>query len=67
MLIFQLYSVLAIAVIAKANLVNMIPRDTIEVGFLYEGGAKTSVTNRLPWFYPRYILKCFTALEWCVE
>ena len=33
----------------------------------YEGHAKSSVTNRLPWFYPRYILKCFTALEWCVE
>ena len=32
----------------------------------YEGPAKSSVTNRLPWFYPRYILKCFTALEWCV-
>ena len=29
----------------------------------YEGRAKSSVTNRLPWFYPRYILKCFTALE----
>ena len=35
--------------------------------YLYEGPAKSSVTNRLPWFYPRYILKCFTALEWCVE
>ena len=34
---------------------------------LYEGRAKSSVTNRLPSFYPRYILKCFTALEWCVE
>ena len=34
---------------------------------LYEGRAKSSVTNRLPKFYPRYILKCFTALEWCVE
>ena len=33
----------------------------------YEGHAKSSVTNRLPKFYPRYILKCFTALEWCVE
>ena len=33
----------------------------------YEGPAKSSVTNRLPKFYPRYILKCFTALEWCVE
>ena len=33
----------------------------------YEGCAKSSVTNRLPWFYPRYILKLFTALEWCVE
>ena len=33
----------------------------------YEGPAKSSVTNRLPSFYPRYILKCFTALEWCVE
>ena len=33
----------------------------------YEGRAKSSVTNRLPWFYPRYFLKCFTALEWCVE
>ena len=33
----------------------------------YEGHAKSSVTNRFPWFYPRYILKCFTALEWCVE
>ena len=32
----------------------------------YEGRAKSSVTNRRPWFYPRYILKCFTALEWCV-
>ena len=31
----------------------------------YEGRAKSSVTNRLPLFYPRYILKCFTALEWC--
>ena len=34
---------------------------------MYEGPAKSSVTNRLPWFYPRYILKCFSALEWCVE
>ena len=34
---------------------------------LYEGRAKSSVTNRLPKFYPRYIFKCFTALEWCVE
>ena len=34
---------------------------------MYEGPAKSSVTNRLPWFYPRYILKCFTALEWGVE
>ena len=33
----------------------------------YEGRAKSSVTNRLPLFYLRYILKCFTALEWCVE
>ena len=29
----------------------------------YEGHAKSSITNRLPWFYPRYILKCFTALD----
>ena len=35
--------------------------------FLYEGPAKSSVTNWLPKFYPRYILKSFTALEWCVE
>ena len=35
--------------------------------FKYEGRAKRSVTNRLPLFYPRYILKFFTALEWCVE
>ena len=37
--------------------------------FHYKSRAKSSVTNRLPWFYPRYmyILKCFTALEWCVE
>ena len=35
--------------------------------YLYEGRAKRSATNRLPMFYPRYILKCFTALEWCVE
>ena len=34
---------------------------------IYDGRAKSSVTNRLPWFYPRYILKCFTALDWCVE
>ena len=33
----------------------------------YKGRAKSSVTNRLPKFYPSYILKCFTALEWCVE
>ena len=33
----------------------------------YEGRAESSVTSRLPCFYPRYILKCFTALEWCVE
>ena len=39
----------------------------IEIYRAYEGPAKSSVTNRLPWFYPRYILKCFTALEWCVE
>ena len=32
--------------------------------FFYEGRAKSPVTNRLPKFYPRYILKCFTALEW---
>ena len=30
----------------------------------YEGHEKSYVTNRLPWFYPRYILK---ALEWCVQ
>ena len=36
-------------------------------GKLYEGPAKISVTNRLPKFYPRYILKCFTALQWCFE
>ena len=34
---------------------------------IYEGPAKSSVTNRLPKFYPRYVLKCFTALEWWVE
>ena len=34
---------------------------------IYEGRAKGSVTNMLLWFYPRYILKCFTALEWCVK
>ena len=28
---------------------------------IYKGRAKSSVTNRLPKFYPRYILK------WCVE
>ena len=33
----------------------------------YEGPAKSSVTNRFLKFYPRYILKCFTVLEWCVE
>ena len=33
----------------------------------YEGPAKSSVTNRLAWFYSRYILKLFTALEGCVE
>ena len=33
----------------------------------YEGRAKSSDTNRLPLFYPRCILKCFTALEWCVK
>ena len=33
----------------------------------YEGRAKSFVTNRLPWFYRRNILKCFTALDWCVE
>ena len=33
----------------------------------YEGRAKSSVTNRLPYFYPRYVLKCFNTLEWCVE
>ena len=33
----------------------------------YEGCAKSFVTNRLPKFDPMYILKCFTALEWCVE
>ena len=37
------------------------------IPLVYEGRAKSSVTNRLPLFYPRYILKCFTALEWCVE
>ena len=35
-------------------------------GLRYDGRAKSSVTNGLPWFYPRYILKCFTALEWCL-
>ena len=30
----------------------------------YEDRAKNSVTNRLPKFYPSYILKYFTALEW---
>ena len=35
--------------------------------FCYESRAKSSITNRLPKFYPRYILKCFTALQWCVE
>ena len=33
----------------------------------YEVRAKSSVANRLPKFYPRYNLKCFTALEWCVK
>ena len=33
----------------------------------YEGHAKSSITYRHPWFYTRYILKCFTALEWCVH
>ena len=33
----------------------------------YEGLAKSSVTNRLSSFYPRYISNCFTELEWCVE
>ena len=33
----------------------------------YKDRAKSSVTNRLPKFYPRYILKCFIALEWCVK
>ena len=37
------------------------------LSYPYKGRAKSSVTNKLPWFYPRYILKCFTALEWCVE
>ena len=36
-------------------------------GLPYEGRAKSSVTHRRPKFYPRYILKCFTALEWCIE
>ena len=36
-------------------------------GDLIGGSCKSSVTNRLPSFYPWYILKCFTALEWCVE
>ena len=34
---------------------------TLQCTFLlrgsYEGRAKSSVTNRLPWFYPKYILK----------
>ena len=29
--------------------------------------SKEMVTNRPTKFYPKYILKCFTALEWCVE
>ena len=37
------------------------------IALLYKGTAKRSVTNRLPKFYPRYILKCFAALEWCIE
>ena len=28
---------------------------------------ESSFTNRLPKFYPRYILKCFTPLEWCIK
>ena len=46
-----------------------IPRAKIKLRAhpVYEGRAKSSVINRLPWFYPMYILKCFTALEWCVE
>ena len=35
--------------------------------YLYEGRAKSSAINRLPLFYPMYILKYFIALEWCVE
>ena len=35
--------------------------------WIYEGRAKSSVTNMIPKFYPKYILKYFTALEWCVE
>ena len=31
------------------------------------GSCKSSATNRFSWFYPRYILKCFSALEWCVQ
>ena len=38
-----------------------------DLSFGYEALAKSSVSNRLPSFYPRYILKCFAALEWCVK
>ena len=50
----------------QADLVLSFP--ALHTAYLwYEGRAKSSVTNRLSLFYARYILKCFTALEWCVE
>ena len=33
------------------------PHHQFDYSFTYEGRAKSSVTNRLPLFYPKYILK----------
>ena len=40
---------------------------TSPLNIQYKVPAKSSVTNRLLKFYPWYILKCFTVLEWCVK
>ena len=63
---------LFILVSNSTRIYNICYLDFGQVPFLankraYVGPAKSSVTNRLPKFYPRYILQCFTALEWCVE
>ena len=49
--------------ILRVNMIRICFPGTIGVRWMYEDRAKSSVTNRLPRFNPRYILKCFTHLN----